>query len=1115
MLTLILGPSGSGKSVLLLSKLRARAAVGQQSILIVPEQFTSSTEGTLYRTLGDSLSGYVESHSFTSLAETLLRRYGGAAVETLSEAGRAVLVRRALDSLLDQVVYYNRQRRSAAFCAKAAQTIEELKSAGVRPETLAAYARAPGADADKLGELALIFGAYEGLLAHTAMDPGDRLELAADALHPDFFAGRSVYIDEFDTFNAPKKKLLAAMLPVADVTITLCCGGLEDAAPGTLSAFGGAVQVANALRAMAAKAEVECKIETLRTDERHKDAPALAELALLLADPTYTPELVCDPAAPAITQYAADSRQDEAKAVAAAIAAKARAGVPYGRCAVICRDAANYLSAVRYEFRLQDIPLFCDEPTTPENTAPARAVLAALELLRGGISSQSLLKLLKTALVELPQAEQCALENYTYTWSLHAEDWRAPFTRNPAGYTDRFTPQDAQDLADAEAARAFLMRHAEHFLARARGADVMTMTKQIYLFLQALGAEKTLQALADSLRAQGDIPAAEEALREWNVVMGLLNEMVNLSAEGETMPPADYAELFTLLLRSTDLGHIPQSLDSVIFTTAGRMRLPETDYCFVLGLAEGEFPQTPGDVGLLNHADRDAMIAQGAELPDCFENRILREQVCFYKALTAARRGLWLSWPGGAQGLPVCAALAPVLTLMAVPDAVITSVQLAATPAAALDLLGGLWQQNTPQRAAVYAALQAGERQGYSAPGFAAITRAAQRGEVRLQDVQALETLLGRSITISPTRFERYVTCPFCYFMEYVLKARPRQKAELAPNISGTLTHWVLENALGREGAHFKELTAEEIETLTGALVDEYVTANLPGAGVRMGYLIDRIRRNLIRLLGFIQQDMRQSGFQPVAFELRIGDADDKTGAPAVPPVRLSDGAGHTIRVIGTIDRVDAMPLGGKTYLRVVDYKTGSKEFDLREVYYGLDCQMLLYLFTLERNGAALYPAPTPAGVEYLQADPAPKTGPRLDAAPGAEPYPIYGLLRDEESVYRAMDTKATGQFVPIKFSTKNEQPTTASAKNLADAAKLDRVRTHLDGLLIEMAQNLYGGRIEASPLCVKDKSPCSYCDYRAVCRHSDGTQERCVSLKKDADPFAPPAIKKEGDDNA
>ena len=163
MLHLLLGPSGSGKSYQMLAQLRARAEHSQPSLLIVPEQFTSSTEGLLYRTLGDTLSAYVESYSFTTLAEALLRRYGGAAVQTLDEAGRALLVRRAVDSLLDRVVYYSRQRRSAAFCEKAAQTIQELKSAGVTPDALATYAEAPGADREKLRELALIYGAYEAL----------------------------------------------------------------------------------------------------------------------------------------------------------------------------------------------------------------------------------------------------------------------------------------------------------------------------------------------------------------------------------------------------------------------------------------------------------------------------------------------------------------------------------------------------------------------------------------------------------------------------------------------------------------------------------------------------------------------------------------------------------------------------------------------------------------------------------------------------------------------------------------------------------------------------------------------------------------------------------------
>ena len=432
----------------------------------------------------------------------------------------------------------------------------------------------------------------------------------------------------------------------------------------------------------------------------------------------------------------------------------------------------------------------------------------------------------------------------------------------------------------------------------------------------------------------------------------------------------------------------------------------------------------------------------------------------------------------------------------------------AAAPAAALDMLGTLTQD--PGQGAAGAAVRAVlDESPNLAPGYEAVRRAADTAgaEQRVEDTAALEALLGPGLHISPTRFEKYQYCPFGYFLQYILKAAPRQKAELAPNISGTLTHWVLENALRRQGEAFKDLTPEELETLVNDLVDEYTAANLPGMTLRMEYLVGRIRRNLVGLLGFIQRDLRQSGFQPVAFELRIDDrpdADDPD-APRVDPVELDDGAGHIVRIVGTVDRVDAMPLEklGRTYLRVVDYKTGGKEFKLKEVYCGLDCQMLLYLFTLERNAKRQFPGATAAGVEYLLADPAPKSVDRSELGDDADPaptYPMNGLLLDEESIYRAMDTKGTGEFVPLSFSAKTGKPLNAKS-TLADTAKLGRIRDHLDGLLIDMAKNLYSGRIDAEPLCTGGRSPCTYCEFRCACTHRDGEHERTINIKDD--PFA------------
>ena len=175
MLRLILGISGTGKTGRVLAEMKVRAAARRRSILLVPEQFSSSAETMVYRSLGDAFSACAEVYSFTSFAELVLKTFGGSAVKTLTDAARAVAVRRAMDTLGDELQAYRRHRRSTGFCSMCADAIKELKTAGASPETLLDVARTAGEDGGKLHELGLIFAAYEALIAGSAMDPADRI----------------------------------------------------------------------------------------------------------------------------------------------------------------------------------------------------------------------------------------------------------------------------------------------------------------------------------------------------------------------------------------------------------------------------------------------------------------------------------------------------------------------------------------------------------------------------------------------------------------------------------------------------------------------------------------------------------------------------------------------------------------------------------------------------------------------------------------------------------------------------------------------------------------------------------------------------------------------------
>ena len=639
----------------------------------------------------------------------------------------------------------------------------------------------------------------------------------------------------------------------------------------------------------------------LRKDLRHQQAPGLAAVTRLLEE--RPPETM--PPAPELRLFAASSREEEARAAAAAIRRLMRQGVRCSRIAVVCRDLSHYRGPVRYAFRMAEIPLYCDEPTTPEFSAPATAVRCLLALARGAEMTENLTTLAKTGLCALSEEQVCALENYAYTWSPGAAAWRSPFSNDPRGFgAVQPSPEAQQELQNAETARQLLVEAVETLRQKVRGADAEQISRAVYFCLDQLGAAQQQAGQVEMLRIRQGIHAAEEAAREWNVVMELLDEMARL-LEGQAVTVAEYEDLFGLLLRSCDLGHIPPSLDAVVLASAGKMRLDAPEYVFVLGLAEGEFPASPGENGLLTHADRDALMHQQIELPDCFENRVVREQVCFYKALTAPSKGLWMSWPKG-QDMALCAAVEPIVEALAPAAPDLELLDLAATPAAALDCLGGGWMLDPVQQASLTQALQG---QG-GAASLAVLDSMSGPAARQLEDLPALETLLGRRLRISPSQMEKYYSCRYGYFLQYVLGLRPRRKAELSADQSGTLMHWVLQMALdphpgpdnpcARLAVPFAQLDDEALEALASLLVDEYARRMLPEQGARFSYLLSRIKKSMASLLCYLRDEQRQSSFHPSACELRIGDGPDAVPAPVY---QLSNG--RTVQLVGAVDRAD------------------------------------------------------------------------------------------------------------------------------------------------------------------------------------------------------------------
>lgn len=1111
MLQFVLGRAGTGKTTWLWRQIRAQAAAGSRCLLLVPEQFASTSDLAGYQWLGDRLHGQLKVCSFRTLTGLLEDRYGGGALHSVSDAGRLVLMRRTLGALGEQLVCFRRSRRSARFCADCAETLQQLKYCGVSPDLLqTAGEEAGGLHGRRLQELALIYRRYEELREATGLETVDRLSRAAERLQPDFFAGTACYVDGFGEFTAPEAALLRRMLAAAPcVTVALPCPD-ADFSGHRFTVFAPAADTGAHLARLAAELGVATAPPVVLThDHRFADEklaqvegvlagaaplkkappqesdkagdlensktskPALAEGSDLSgssasADPSNFPAGTPTLADGCLVCYAADGRYEEARFVAARIAALARRGVPYQQTAIVCRDPAQYLPALTYACKLYDIPLFTGSTVSAQYAPMAVFLRAALGLAKS-LNSDDLLALLKTGLCGASEAAISALENYVYTWRPHAADWRAPFTNSPAGMDARaMDPEAAAALLEAaEGLRARLMGPVETFLAT-RGKTARQLSAALYQLLLDLGADEVVREWIAAEATQG--LGSFDSARMWETVIGFLDEMTDLLGD-EEITAAEYDDLLCVLLRAAEIGQAPHTQNQVQLAAADSARLDNPAHVFVMGLNEGVFPAPVGDNPLLTNQDRSRLSRLGAPLSGDYESMVLREEMHLYRALSAAREGLCLSWLDKKDGVPqaVCARVQQLCAALELVPAAPTLAQLAMTPAAALDLLASHYRQDSPEVAALRQVLAARPE---TAGRLQALEAAAGRQPFAVQDTAALRRLLGSAVNISPSRMESYYSCPFGYFLQYTLKVRPRPRAELGIPQSGTLVHWLLETLL-RDFPSLQGLADDTLETEVRQRIAAYIAEQLPGqGGQRFAYLLQRIGDNTLRLLRYLRDELAQSGFVPRAFEQPIG------GEEGVPSLEVTGSDGQKIRVIGTVDRVDTMTVDGRTWLRVVDYKTGSKAFSLDDVCCGLNTQMLLYLFTLTRNGAARFGDSRPAGVLYLLSDPAPSTDPVKSA------YRVDGLVLDDPQVLAGMDRELSGHYLPCKPDSR------AAAGKLVDLATLGRISQRLEALLVQMADTLYAGCIPARPLRHNKQLPCDWCDYRPVCRHRDGEEE-------------------------
>ena len=611
--------------------------------------------------------------------------------------------------------------------------------------------------------------------------------------------------------------------------------------------------------------------------------------------------------------------------------------------------------------------------------------------------------------------------------------------------------------------------------------------------MENIGLPERLEEQVAALRQREQPALAEEYRQLWEIVCGGLEQCAQLL--GETpMELEEFAALFRLVLSQYDVGTIPVSLDRVTAGETTRQTGQHGKVLFLLGADDASIPQVSTPAGLLSDDDRSLLASYGLELNQTARDLLYREMTTVYLTCARPTQKLIVSWPGqsgaGEERRP-CFLVERLRLLFS--DLTVEREE---------DLYGRFRLQ-----APLPALEQAGRSQSAHdallalpeyAPMVERLDRAARWERGRLSR-PAVERLYGHRVPMSASRMDKYKSCHFSYFMRYGLQAEPRKPAGFTAPEYGTFVHYVLEHVLKDDA--FQQTTLpgwedeqdqerrDRVAELTRQAVEQYVREELGGLeqqSERFQYLFRRLLRSVQAVVDNVTQEIWASKFRPISFELGFGNGKD------LPPVELTVGD-VTLSITGFVDRVDGWEKDGRLYLRVVDYKTGRKSFDLTEVWNGLGLQMLLYLFTLEDRGEKFYGKPVEgAGVLYLPARDAIIKGSRSMSDDAwrkqlDKELTRSGLVLSDPAVLDAMEEPGEKgyRFLPLKVSKSTGE---ISGEALATAEQLGKLGGHIQKVLEEICEEIAQGNIAADPFWRgPEKNACRYCDYAQACHFEEG----------------------------
>lgn len=634
-----------------------------------------------------------------------------------------------------------------------------------------------------------------------------------------------------------------------------------------------------------------------------------------------------------------------------------------------------------------------------------------------------------------------------------------------------------------------------HMAPRAKAGEYVD---HLYDFLEQNQVQQKLLNYQQRFEQEGDLAKAREYAQIYRLVMDLLDQIYELLGE-EEISLQEFADILEAGFGEITVGTIPQNVDRIVVGDMERTRLKQVKVLFFLGVNDGNIPKNASKGGIISDMDREFLIESGTEMAPSPRQQMYIQRLYLYLNMTKPSQRLYLSYAkvnSDGKGIRPSYLIDTVRKLfpqLAVeyPQNRSRLEQIEGRQEGARYLAeelreyadGTLREEERQDFYLMYRAYEA-DPEGRDRLTAAAFRRYKESGLSRI----VARALYGRQLENSVSRLETYAACACRHFLQYGLSLQEREEFGFEVSDMGNVYHAVLENFAGKLAESGRTWWDFDENFATQAIkeaVEGYAATygeTVLYSSARNEYAITRMSRILTRTVLTLQQHLKQGSFQPDDYELSFRFAED------LDSIHVDLSEEEKMHLQGRIDRIDVSEDAEHVYVKVIDYKSGNKKFDLAALYYGLQLQLVVYMNAAMELESRKHPDKeiVPAALLYYHIDdPTIETPVELTQEQINEEIltklRMNGVVNSDPAVVERLDRflQDKSKVIPVE---KKKDGSFSARSGILSREELHVVSAYVDTKIRQIGREILDGKIAANPYEKGNEEACTYCAYKKVC---------------------------------